>query len=62
MFFIPKISIFKREVVLGVREGQPMHVMTRKSIDIDEKELLAPPVVRQVAPPATQLQREKVAP
>jgi len=39
-----------------------MRVVTNNSREGDEEEQVAPPMVRQVAPPATQVQREKVAP
>jgi len=56
-------------MVLGVREGnlyrvkgQLMHIMSNRSRETNEEEQVAPRVVRQVAPPTTQKQREQVAP
>jgi hypothetical protein len=42
--------------------GQPMHAINNKIIETYEEEKVAPPMVREVAPPVAQVQREKVAP
>jgi hypothetical protein len=57
VLFMPRGSSFRSTVVLGVREGQPMHVVTSRSRETDEEEQVAPPVVRQVAPPVAQWYR-----
>jgi hypothetical protein len=66
--FVPRRSSFVLAVVLGVREGkvyrlrdQPMCVVTSRNRATDEEQV-APPMVRQVAPPTAQVQREQVAP
>jgi hypothetical protein len=59
---MPIGSSFRSLVVLGVGEDQTMHVVTNKRIETDEEDQVAPPVVRQVAPPTSQVLREKVSP
>jgi hypothetical protein len=68
LFFVPRRSSFKLAVFIGVREGtlyrlrgQPIQAVTSYSRETNEEQV-APPVVRQVAPPTTQVQREKIAP
>jgi hypothetical protein len=57
MLFVPRRSSFRSMVIHGVSEGnlyrmraQPMHATTNWSREIEEEQV-APPVVRQVAPP-----------
>jgi hypothetical protein len=49
VLFIPRGYSFKSIMVLGVREGHSMHVVTNRSKQTDEEEHMAPQVVRQVA-------------
>jgi hypothetical protein len=45
VLFMPIGYSFRSIVVLGVRGGKPMHVVVNKSIETDEREYIAPPVV-----------------
>jgi hypothetical protein len=60
--FVPRQSSFRSTMILGVREGNlyrlrghPMRVVTNRSRGTNEEEQVAPLVVRQVAPPTTQV-------
>jgi len=43
---MPRVSRFRSTMVLVVREGQPMCVVTSRRRETDEEEQVAPPVVR----------------
>jgi hypothetical protein len=69
VLLVPRRSSFRSTVVLGVREGNlyrlrghPMGVVANRRRETEEEEKVAPPVVRQMAPPVAQVQREQVAP
>jgi hypothetical protein len=58
VLFMPRGSSFRSTMVLGVGEGQPMRAVTCRNRETDEKEQVAPRVVRQVAPPVVLAKRE----
>jgi len=55
---MPKGSIFISVVVIGVREGQSICDVTKRSREKDEEEKVSPPVVRKVVQLVSHVQME----